>query len=181
MAKLIQNRRVATDNWLLLKAGSPPSVQGAGEDKSLPAVPVAGDVIVPLALWLKERAALLARIQGGHGRVGVWIEAGEAWDALLPDLPQLPVIALNFPKFGDGRNLSTARLLRERYGYKGELRAIGEVGYDLLLGMYRCGIDAYLLHDGEDADSALQAFGELADKYQASVEEPQPLFRRRAA
>ena len=168
MAKLIQNRRVRTDNWLLLKSVP---------DAALPAVPAEADVIVPLAQWLQQRDALLAR----KGRTGVWLEAGEDFAALVADLPRLPLIALNFPKFGDGRNLSTARMLRERHAYKGELRAVGDVYRDLLLGMHRCGIDSYLLHDSQDADDALRAFDELPEVYQASVEQPLPLFRRRVA
>jgi uncharacterized protein (DUF934 family) len=165
---LIRHRRVATDNWLLLKAAP---------DAALPAVPAEGDVIVPLVQWLHQRDPLLAR----KGRTGVWLEAGEDFAALVADLPKLPLIALNFPKFGDGRNLSTARLLRERHTYEGELRAIGEVYRDLLLGMHRCGIDSYLLHESQDADDALRAFDELPEVYQASVEQPVPLFRRRVA
>jgi uncharacterized protein (DUF934 family) len=89
------------------------------------------------------------------------------------------VIAVNFPKFGDGRGFSIGRLLRERYGFKGELRAVGEVGRDHLYLMAQCGFDAFELREGEDPQEALTAFSDFSENYQATVARPQPLFRRR--
>jgi len=86
---------------------------------------------------------------------------------------------VNFPKFGDGRGFSIARLLRERYGYKGELRAVGQVARDHLYYMEQCGFDAYLLRDGEDVAEALAAFDDYSEAYQSTVAQPIPLFRRR--
>ena len=106
----------------------------------------------------------------------------EPTDDLAPVADRLAGAArveINFPKFGDGRGYSTARLLRERYGYKGELRAVGEVARDLLLYMESCGFDAFLLREGEDPAEALTGFGDFSDAYQASVTRPIPLFRRR--
>jgi len=90
------------------------------------------------------------------------------------------VIAINFPKFGDGRGYSVGRLLRERYGYKGELRAVGEVARDHLYAMAQCGFDAFELREGENPQDALQAFGDFSEQYQATAAQPLPLFRRRA-
>ena len=89
------------------------------------------------------------------------------------------VIAINFPKFGDGRGYSIARLLRERYSYKGELRAVGEVARDHLHAMAQCGFDAFQLREGEDPQEALKAFGDFSEQYQATAAQPAPLFRRR--
>ena len=89
------------------------------------------------------------------------------------------IIALRFPRFGDGRAYSIARLLRERYGYKGELRAVGEVGRDHLYYMAQCGFDAFELRAGEDPQEALAAFGDFSTSYQSTTAEPLPLFRRR--
>jgi uncharacterized protein (DUF934 family) len=91
----------------------------------------------------------------------------------------LNVIAVNFPKYGDGRGYSIARLLRERYGYKGELRAVGVVARDHLQQMAQCGFDSFLLREGEDAQEALAAFDDFSEAYQASAAQPVPLFRRR--
>ena len=94
---------------------------------------------------------------------------------------QARVIAVRFPKFGDGRSFSLGRLLRERYGYKGELRAIGAVGRDHLHYMAQCGFDAFELRPGEDPQEALAGFGDFSEAYQSSTAQPLPLFRRRAA
>lgn len=94
-------------------------------------------------------------------------------------LDRVARIEINFPKFGDGRGYSTARLLRERYGYKGELRAVGEVVRDHLYNMESVGFDAFLLRDGEDPVEALAGFDDFSEAYQASVKRPAPLFRRR--
>jgi len=101
--------------------------------------------------------------------------------ALADRIGALRVIAVNFPKFGDGRGYSIARLLRERYGYKGELRAVGVVARDQLRHMAQCGFDSFLLRDGEDVQAALAAFDDFSEAYQASAAQPVPLFRRRGA
>ncbi len=167
MATLIKQRRVAADNWRMLEPG-PGGI--------LPADAGAGDVIVPLALWRSRRDELLAR---SH-RLGVRLQAGDEVEALAGDLGHLAVIAIDFAKFGDGRGFSSARLLRERYGYAGELRAIGEFLPDQLPLLARCGFDAFVLRDGQEAEEALRAFDDFSEAYQASVTQPLPLFRRRS-
>src|SRR3954462_11092666 len=87
---------------------------------------------------------------------------------------------VHFPKFGDGRGFSIGRLLRERYGYKGDLRAVGPLTRDHLFFLESCGFDAFELRDGEDPHAALAAFDDFSEAYQASPARPQPLFRRRA-
>jgi uncharacterized protein (DUF934 family) len=133
-----------------------------GEDGFVPDLPRGADLIVPLALWRLRRDDLVDHA----GRLGVWLDAGDDLTAVAPDLDRLAVVAVNFPKFSDGRGFSTARLLRERYGYRGELRAIGDVGRDQLLYLERCGFDAFALRDGEDAHRALAAFDEVSVVYQ---------------
>ena len=168
MAKLIRERRIVADSWRLLRLGP------AGE---LPEVPRERQTIVPLALWLAHREDFLAY----PGALGVWLDANEGPEAIAGDLARLSVIAVNFPKFGDGRGYSTARLLRERLGYKGELRAIGDVLHDHLHFMEQCGFDAFALREDQDVDEALRAFDDFGDGYQTSVRRPVPLFRRRLA
>jgi uncharacterized protein (DUF934 family) len=90
-------------------------------------------------------------------------------------------VEVNFPHFADGRGYSIARLLRERCGYRGELRAVGDVQRDQVFYLARCGFDAFLLREGEDAEGALAALHDFSEAYQASVERPQPLFRRRSS
>jgi len=111
----------------------------------------------------------------------VWLEANEGPEAIADDLQRFTLIAVNFPKFGDGRGYSIARLLRERYGYKGELRAIGDVLHDFLYFMKQCGFDSFALRDDQDVNEALAAFDTFSDGYQTSALRPVPLFRRRFA
>jgi len=166
MPILIKNRQVASDSWRLLSASA-----------ALADVPTTGDAIVPLALWLAHRAALASR----DGRTGVWLDSHEGPETIAADVPRLPLIAVNFQKFGDGRGFSTGRLLRERYNFGGELRAIGDVLRDQLLFLDRCGFDAFALRDDQNVAGALAAFDDFTEAYQASVAQPAPLFRRRLA
>jgi len=163
MAVLIRNRQIVHDNWQWLEA--------VADDP----LPDAGDIIVPLACWQRERASLLER----SGRTGVWLDGAENPESLAEDIERLPLIAIRFPKFTDGRGYSAARLLRERYGYRGELRAVGDVQRDQLLFLYRCGFDAFALKEGQNAEAALAAFTEFSEAYQAAIDQRVPLFRRR--
>jgi len=110
----------------------------------------------------------------------VVLEPGDDPRAIADKLPGLKVVAVRFPKTGDGRGYSIARLLRERYGYKGELRAVGVVARDHLQLMAQCGFDAFQLREGEDAAEALKGLDDFSEAYQASAARPVPLFRRRA-
>ncbi|MFO7188922.1 MAG: DUF934 domain-containing protein [Pseudomonadota bacterium] len=163
MEKVIKARRLVPDNWQLLEPA-----EGQAE------VPAEGQVIVPLATWKAQRERLLAR-----GNVGVVLEPHEDPAELAQDLGVLPLVAVNFPNFQDGRGYSTARLLRERYGYKGEVRAVGDVLRDELFYLSRVGFDAFALRADQDVEECLRAFDDFSEAYQASVERPLPLFRRR--
>jgi uncharacterized protein (DUF934 family) len=99
--------------------------------------------------------------------------------AIADKLPGLKVVAVNFPKYADGRGYSIGRLLRERYGYKGELRAVGVVARDHLQLLAQCGFDSFQLREGEDAEEALAGLSDFSEAYQASAAQPVPLFRRR--
>jgi uncharacterized protein (DUF934 family) len=113
---------------------------------------------------------------------GVWLDSDEGPEALAGDIDRFAVmIGVNFPKFTDGRSYSSARLLRERYGYGGEIRALGDVLQDQLFYMQRCGIDAYALRADKDIEKALAGLSVFSETYQAAVDQPQPLFHRRAA
>jgi uncharacterized protein (DUF934 family) len=100
--------------------------------------------------------------------------------AVRDELGRAARVEVHFPKFGDGRGYSIARLLRSRYGYRGELRAVGHITRDLLFFMESCGFDAFELREGEDPHEALASFEDFSEAYQASVARPVPLFRRRA-
>jgi uncharacterized protein (DUF934 family) len=163
MAQVIKHRAVIQDSWQLLEQGA------------IGALPFSGDVIVPLKLWAGERDALSFRL----GRVGVWLEADADPAAIAPDLARLDLIAVRFASATDGRGYALARMLRERYGYRGELRAMGEVLRDQLYYLSRCGFDAFALRADQNAAQALAAFNDFSEAYQVSAAQPQPLFRRR--
>ena len=140
------------------------------------AIPATGAVIVPLAVWLAQRDALLAR-----GDIGVWIAPHEEVESLAEDIGQLPIIAVDFPVFTDGRGFSTGRLLRDRYGFKGELRAVGDVFKDTLLYLWRCGFNAFAVRADKNIHEALKGLRDFTEFYQAAADQPLPLFRRRSA
>ena len=165
MAVIIRRRQVVADNWQLLE----PAADGGV------AIPPAGEVIVPLTAWLTHREVLLTRT----GKVGVWLGGSDDPASIAGDLPHFSIVAVNFPQFTDGRGYSIARLLRERHGWRGELRAIGDVLRDQLFYLSRCGFDAFALRSDQDPQAALAAFDDFSEGYQASVERPQPLYRRR--
>ena len=163
MPKLIKDRVVVEDPWTLLRDGT-----------SLADVPSSAPVIVPLALWSAQRAALLAR-----GRVGVWLAPADDPAELAADVASLPLIAVDFPNFVDGRGYSTARLLRDRFGFRGELRAIGDVLRDQLYAMAECGFDAFAVREDRDPHDALLGLRDFSGLYTATTRVPQPWFRRR--
>ena len=104
------------------------------------ALPDAG-VIVSLSRFRAERDALLART----APVGIALAPTDRPEAIAADLDKIAVVSLAFPKFSDGRSFSTARLLRERHGYTGEIRATGDVLFDRIGHMIRCGFDAFVI------------------------------------
>jgi uncharacterized protein (DUF934 family) len=136
--------------------------------------PVASGDIVPLATYL----SLSPEQRNG---VGVWLAPDNEPAQLAPFAAGLALIAVDFPVFKDGRGFSTATLLRTRYGYRGELRAIGDVLIDQLFYMRRVGFSSFALRADQDRESAVAALRTFSDVYQASVDQPLPYFRRRAA
>jgi uncharacterized protein (DUF934 family) len=176
MATLIHGETIANDSWQPLEGGAARWL-AVGEDGFVPDFPKHADLIVPLPILQVRGAELLNRF----GRTGIVLEPNDDPAAIAPVLERISLVAVRFPKFGDGRGYSIARLLRERHGYRGELRAVGDVLRDQLLFMKRSGFDSFSLRDDQDPDEAIAAFRELSEEYQASSTQPQPLFRRRHA
>lgn len=168
MPKIIKDGRVLDhDRWVLLReeVSSGLLEHHAGRD-----------LIVPLEEWLQQQP-----VMGRHeGRIGVWLASHELPEQLGDALADLPLIAIDFPAFKDGRGFSNARELRERFSYPGEIRAIGDVLRDQLFYMQRCGINAFALREDQEVDTCLRALADFRDAYQPRVDQPLPLFRRRA-
>lgn len=159
MPKLIKNGAVIDDVWQVLR-----EIPETG----LPN----GKIIVPLNYWLEHRDTLRAR-----GEVGVWLASDEPPAPLADDLAMLPVIAIDFPLFTDGRGFSYGRALREQLKYKGEVRAIGQFIRDQLYYLSRCGFDAYAIETTEP-EKALGSLNDFSTSYSAGIDQPLPWFRR---
>ena len=160
MHKMLSHGAVADNNWTVLQQPV----------ESIPA----GDILVPLNYWLEHRVELKQQ----SGQVGVWLDSDEEVEALADDLPQLPVVALNFPKFVDGRGFSSARLLRDRYDYQGEVRAIGNIIQDQLFMLQRCGFSQFSLANDIDLEAAAKSLNDFSDGYQTAADQAEPLFKR---
>ncbi len=164
---LIRNKRIVPDSWQQLK----PATEGG-----LPDVPLTGDWIVPFAIWNEQGSQVSQRT----GRNGVLLENTDDPRALAADFDRLALIAVRFPKFTDGRGYSIARLLC-RLGWKGELRAVGDVLRDQLFYMTRCGFDAFELRADQDAQVALTAFSDFSAPYQPAMDDGVRFGARTAA
>lgn len=122
----------------------------------------------------EQDAVCLETFASQSNAVAVRIEPGDDARVLLPKLDQLALVEVNFPAFGDGRGYSTARILREA-GYKGELRAVGDVLVDQLASMRRCGFDAFAPSDPIDEADAQTAFSRWPEHYQHAADDSQPI------
>ncbi len=136
-------------------------------------LPESGAVIVPLA----RVAEALAK--NSLTAVGVRILPGEDVRLIKDHVVRLGLIELAFPGYRDGRNYSSARILRDQLGYKGEIKAIGDVLADQLHFMRRCGIDTLQLHPSVKAETAQRALARFEHVYQAASDARQPVWKRR--
>jgi uncharacterized protein (DUF934 family) len=169
--KIIRDRAIVEDDWVRVDDAAP--------------LPASGKAVVSHARWLGEKDALKRR-----GGVGIAIPATLDVAELAADLPALALVAVSFdfiqpkPEGGrtfDGRGYSQARALRERFGFKGEIRAVGAVFRDAMYYMHRCGVNAFELAPGHDPAEALRAFADFSFGYQGAADDPTPIFRRRRA
>lgn len=158
--QIIKNREIVEDNWLHLD-----------DDAEL----VSGDITVTLARWQSEHESLVQH----EGQLGLRLSGNDPLEEIIPDLAKFSLIVLIFPAFVDGRCYSFARLLRDRYGYKGEIRAQGDILYDQLFYMTQCGITSFEMANADDLSLALAAFDDFTESYQTTVLKPEPLYRRR--
>ena len=121
-----------------------------------------GNVIVTLEQWQDGRE----RLRGHNGRLGLRLRSDQSPAQIADDLQHFDLVALEFPRFGDGRAYSYARLLRERYGFKGELRAVGNVLRDQLAFMVRCGFDSFEVANDKAVEAWREAMAEFTQWYQ---------------
>lgn len=161
LRRIIKDRHILDDDCLHL-----------ADDEALPA----GPFTVSLARWNKECASLS---KDRAADVGVRIPNDMDVNEIADQLQGLVRIIVDFPKFSDGRAMSQARVLREQHGFKGEIRATGDVLRDQMWHMYRCGIDAFEPRPDRPIEDALKAFTETAVPYQPAVDSSVSIFQRR--
>lgn len=167
MANLIKNRDIVANDWMILRLAT-------GESPDAAKLPW-GSVLVPLAVWQARKWDLVQR-QWEHGHLlGVWLGPQDDPATIAADLADLSAIGIDFPVAGDGRGYSIATLLRTRYGYRGELRAIGAIERDYLHFLRRAGFNSFAVRNPESAIVSLDA---ISASYQPDADEPLPLFRR---
>lgn len=138
------------------------------------APPAAARFTVSLARWQADKDALKAA-----GAVGVRLTGADAIAAIAADLPQLALVVVEFPLLADGRGFSLARLLRERYGYSGEIRALGDFLRDQMYFLARVGVNAFEPKPGADLTALLSAFNDFSVHYQAAADHHEPVYRKR--
>lgn len=153
--------QIEADEWAVLRPEAPFTTPQAHQ-------------IVPLS---QLAAAVGEGIELGIR--AVWISPEDDFEPFMPHLLQLEIIAVDFPSFRDGRGYSVATLLRTRYGWAGQLRAIGDVLRDQLNYMRRCGFDAFAVRPDKNIHDAMKSFSHYSVRYQGAVDNPLPLFRRR--
>jgi uncharacterized protein (DUF934 family) len=164
MAQLIKDGALVDNTWTRVL----PDSDG---------IPAEGDIIVSLGCWQEQKTALKDR----NGRVAVCLEPGQEPAEIAADLDALPMIAIHFPTFADGRGYSYARELRSRHGYQGEIRAIGDVLQDQLFYLWRCGFNAFDIRADRDAAEALKGLNDFTVTYQGDARDPRPIYRRQPA
>lgn len=159
MPKLIKDSTVIEDTWQLV----------ADETADIPG----GAVILPLSVWRANKDKLAQREQ-----LGIWLNSDESPSEIADSIDQFQLIAINFPAFADGRGFTYGRELREQHNFNGELRAIGSFMRDQLYYLQRCGFNAFSL-EGTDIDAAINSLKDFSNNYQAAIDQPAPLFRKR--
>lgn len=200
MSNLIQlangEARIVNDEWTLVKlpasqvevrkqAGKVVLFKLTGEktvtDEQVAntIIPANGKLIVPLTVFIARKTELQTRID--TNKIGVWIDTHEVLESLIDnqaDLNALPIIAVHVERFADGRNFSLGVLLRTRYGYKNELRAIGDVLRDQLFFLKRSGFSSFAIRADRSATEAMASLNDFTQPYQGAVDEVRPAFKR---
>ena len=166
MTQIILDKQIANDDWTLV-----------ADDAALSA----SKQVINFSRWATaegaDKEALIAKRDAGS--LGIQLNAGDTADLLATDCQGFALINVEFPKFADGRGYSAAHLLRKRYGFTGQLRSVGDVLFDQLFFMMRCGFNAMAMREDQDLELAVKGFETFSSSYQGDVNDARPLFRRR--
>jgi uncharacterized protein (DUF934 family) len=161
-SKIILNSAIAPNEWIRIDHDI--------EDK----IPE-GNILLPLAAWQKHYVTLKIRAR----MPGLWIRGDENPSDFPGDIKTIPVIAIYFPAFTDGRGFSLGNLLRDRYRYEGELRACGHIIRDQLFYLRRCGFNSFEFDNATNLEEAMKSLKDFSESYQLAADQGTPLFRRR--
>lgn len=165
MPKLIKDKNIVEHEWALIRT------EDALKEQNL----TTGKWLVPFSLYEDVIAA------NPEAQISFWVSADIDLERLSAfDLTSIPLVAVDFPVFMDGRGFSIARTLREHLDYEGEIRAVGHYIADQVFYLSRCGFNSFEVNDEADENALLEFFDAFSQSYQAGTDEPQPLFRRRA-
>jgi uncharacterized protein (DUF934 family) len=197
MSQLIKDNAIVADEWTRVipptlgdevvrkQAGKVVLFKLHGEEtfsqKQIDAteIPATGKILLPLTVWLAKQQELATRMAAGEiGIVLATHEPIESLAAAFTDINRLPLIAIFVERFADGRNFTLGNLLRTRYGYKNELRAIGDVLRDQLYFLKRSGYNSYLIRADRNAQEALASLNDFSEPYQGAVDVANPVWRR---
>lgn len=196
MSQLIKGNQIVQDEWTRVVPptfGDEPVRKQAGKvvmfklhgeetftQRQIEAtqIPATGKVLIPFTIWHANKEALQTRMAAGE--VGIVLQTHEPIESLVEafnDLNSLPIIAIFVEKFADGRNFTLGNLLRTRYGFKHELRAIGDIMRDQLYFLKRSGFDSFLIKEGRNAEEAIASLNDFTQPYQGAVNDV-PVWRR---
>ena len=164
-SNLIKDKQIVDNDWQIIAKDAELSIADVSTNDFL---------LLPLATWLQYAEQLQ-----NSKTIGVWLDSDESPEPLETLCAAIPVIAINFPVFADGRGYSYARTLRDYYNYTGDLRAIGDVLHDQMYFYKRCGFSSYLIREDADAEKALAGLNDFSADYQAGSNESKPIFHKR--
>lgn len=197
MSNLIKDNAITPDEWTRVtppslgdevvkkQAGKVVLFKLTGEATFTPEqiaatqIPASGKLLLPLTVWQAHQDALASRMAAGE--IGILLATHEPVESLaqaFADLNTLPLIAVFVERFPDGRIFSLGNLLRTRYGYKNELRAVGDVLRDQLFFLKRSGFNSYLIRADRSAQEALASLNDFSQPYQGAVDDALPVWRR---
>ena len=197
MSNLIKDNAIVADEWARVtppslgeeavrkQAGKVVLFKLTGEETFTPEqiaatqIPATGKILVPFTVWRANKDALASRL--AQGEVGLLIATHEAIEDVVAEVKEInafPLVAVFVERFADGRIFSIGNLLRTRYGFKNELRAVGDVLRDQLFFLKRSGFNSYLIRADRNAQEALQSLKDFSEPYQGAVDNTQPAWRR---
>ena len=197
MSNLIKDNAIVSDEWARVtppnlgeetvrkQAGKVVLFKLTGEETftaeqiAATQIPSSGKVLVPFTVWLANKKNLSERMS--QGEVGLLIATHEAIENLISEIEDInafPIVAVYVERFADGRIFTIGNLLRTRYGFKNELRAVGDVLRDQLFFLKRSGFNSYLIRADRSAEEALSSLKDFSEPYQGAVDNTQPAWRR---